>query len=1613
MERMIVAQEQRKGQEQSLLHEKQRLFSHILEATGAEPNEVQRAYDLLAVYRVSKRSFPVAIIDVQARLLQPEALILLDQDVRNNLLASSHISQGHPALGRLVTLITDLTRLIRDYPDFASILGPLRNQYEQYVDAFFASTPEERDDHMRAKALISGEGLGDPSKKLTSFRIDQRMAQDLISKDKYNLFKKKNAEGSHAVCFIRTDKGGVHFKGNTTSTGVPVGKEAALYWLSKLLFGRGMAATSLVTLHGVEMKEPAEKSAARGAYSKAIIDGLTATEFFAQQPPDIEKEFMQVFRSHLIQAGDHKEGTSLLGFIQGVQAGTYSYNDIDTASFTEQIVISLSTHPSDATPGNFIVQTSVKPFTLVGIDNDMALGPDIVKMRSSARHYLEEKNFLYCLPLMNRRLSQVVVQRFEALDVDVMLMQWLECLHNQHGAYDILQELTYSSGRDQKPLLAKQEYAEELHLPLRFVPEIISQLRDRLHRIQDFIRKNPSVTHWELFLSMSPLVGRFYQAVLGKYASHGPVEAFIKILHPIQGEDFIEDVLAQQLADDRGLAEQLAQVEETGDISRRQTATIDDVAGQAIKDMPDLFVRLLVQRASLSLIRFLVERGLNPFVMLAGQRTLLHYALEQGSDPSIIQYLIELYKKADKKEFLLERDTNNKTLLDVALERENLDVIKIVIDEGIVQCDPRNAVAMLYKYLKGANRQYNEVFIALIKHNPEVSWMLHSEYFMPEPAAGVGGMSIISNHLGKRIIPAAIQDQISTGRGVFLQRSLSGNHRVCYADHHDELWKYRLYFKIYPELPCTEEAVGSFIRRLFGFGAPYTELVKYNGIPIMLSQGILGETLLWILKNDPKRIDRINQKSLSGLMIGSMLVNPGDGKPDNFVLDDQDWIASVDNDHAFAPAVVREIPKTDIFGKAQAVFQVKTVLYCIDYMKAPVHPEIRERIMNLDIDAFLKEWLEECKDNDAHAKALFHPMERSKLLNSHESYIGFPLQKGAVAHIRDKLEILQELLAANPRITHIQLLSKLEPRLAQRYYGALHERLSVLERFKRVDLPFYGQGSDGSYTTVTRTGQILQSMNIPLKMQAKGFSADDALLELEQASSEARLKDYTQAMSQLRTGWQPKSWALFLRAVDFKTIPPDEQMKILALLKDQGVRELILYNCGALSDKGLEKLNFDNVLKVDLRGTNITGKSIMVLAEKGLFIEELNLGNCKTIDRLGKEKGVLEFSRLKVLNLGGCSNLERAYVRLPSLEYLNIRDCSLLDSQSLENFIQGSKLKKIECSKRSYEHVKSLIEQYGLHDVEILSHDDILEPVPVLDRKPSVKVGGKRPSRGIYQDQASTSSSSIVQAQKPAESVDVEDLFRRGMSLIEARKYKVGIPYLTQAANLGYSKAQFQLALCYDNERGVKYDGEKIFTLLLNAAEQGHFPALTLLVEVCITDKKYEYIYQKLIALLLNVAEGQPFDVLDALIGDIFSRFKKNDSAFESAISLIQESLGNENLFALDWIEKICARAKKQYLAFGIFLKLANERHQYALYKVGWAYDHGNGVEKNPDEAIKCFEKAAKQAEPNALFELANKYSSGEGVPFDILKAIELWQAAADKGHKDARKVLNSAFTKK
>ena len=69
----------------------------------------------------------------------------------------------------------------------------------------------------------------------------------------------------------------------------------------------------------------------------------------------------------------------------------------------------------------------------------------------------------------------------------------------------------------------------------------------------------------------------------------------------------------------------------------------------------------------------------------------------------------------------------------------------------------------------------------------------------------------------------------------------------------------------------------------------------------------------------------------------------------------------------------------------------------------------------------------------------------------------------------------------------------------------------------------------------------------------------------------------------------------------------------------------------------------------------------------------------------------------------------------------------------------------------------------------------------------------------------------------------------------------------------------------------------------------------------------------------------------------------------------------------------------------------------------------GKGVEKNYEEAAKCFRKAAAQGHAVAHYYLGQMYWHGRGVPRDDLVALQWTQNAVELGHDEARAFLERA----
>lgn len=80
----------------------------------------------------------------------------------------------------------------------------------------------------------------------------------------------------------------------------------------------------------------------------------------------------------------------------------------------------------------------------------------------------------------------------------------------------------------------------------------------------------------------------------------------------------------------------------------------------------------------------------------------------------------------------------------------------------------------------------------------------------------------------------------------------------------------------------------------------------------------------------------------------------------------------------------------------------------------------------------------------------------------------------------------------------------------------------------------------------------------------------------------------------------------------------------------------------------------------------------------------------------------------------------------------------------------------------------------------------------------------------------------------------------------------------------------------------------------------------------------------------------------------------------------------------------------------------ANQGDTNAQFQLGVAYDQGQGIAKNQNEATAWYRKAAERGHAVAQNSLGSMYQFGEGVPQNNAEAVRWYQKAADQGYGEA-----------
>ena len=169
-----------------------------------------------------------------------------------------------------------------------------------------------------------------------------------------------------------------------------------------------------------------------------------------------------------------------------------------------------------------------------------------------------------------------------------------------------------------------------------------------------------------------------------------------------------------------------------------------------------------------------------------------------------------------------------------------------------------------------------------------------------------------------------------------------------------------LYIKENPEMPGIEWAIYFLKTILFGCGAPFSDfgtltLPDGNQLYLQFSEKIEGTNFADLLKEDPQCVKKINPTNFSQMFLATLLINPEDDRPDNFIATHTPQgitLTCIDNDHAFADQATLPGSKTPL---------VKSILFCLPQMQEVIDPAAREMFCQLDVAHLLQQWLQELK----------------------------------------------------------------------------------------------------------------------------------------------------------------------------------------------------------------------------------------------------------------------------------------------------------------------------------------------------------------------------------------------------------------------------------------------------------------------------------------------------------------------------------------------------------------------------------------------------------------------------------------------------------------------------
>ena len=224
--------------------------------------------------------------------------------------------------------------------------------------------------------------------------------------------------------------------------------------------------------------------------------------------------------------------------------------------------------------------------------------------------------------------------------------------------------------------------------------------------------------------------------------------------------------------------------------------------------------------------------------------------------------------------------------------------------------------------------------------------------------------------------------------------------------------------------------------------------------PIQVSLTVSGKGAQSVLEEacDNNKDDELyfDPENFSAHIILSILTDPGDAKPDNYIFEQTKSegpirIAAIDNDVVFFNRIFKS--RAD---KLHYIY-VRQILYCLPQMFKPLGCKTRAIISSLEPAIIITQWLAMLVRNNIYYQELLKAGVLTAVQLAKLS-LPFCLNSDTPQKMHKLLSQLKSTLEANDSMTHIDVLENLQP-LVGKYYRKMRENNptdTALQLFQRI-----------------------------------------------------------------------------------------------------------------------------------------------------------------------------------------------------------------------------------------------------------------------------------------------------------------------------------------------------------------------------------------------------------------------------------------------------------------------------------------------------------------------------------------------------------------------------------